>query len=162
MESWLPETNKLCVWCQIHTRLVWVGLLLKLQWHSIKGRGREEVETVKWRNSQRRAARSAFACLLNGSCHLLSGWRRQTRRLPFASSGQKTHIISDHSWLLWRAAAAAISPERLTANCCCTHTHTRCLISYSAPHCCCWGSLACTDSLKAYDGLSTENTEGLK
>lgn len=63
----------------------------------------------------------AFACLVNGSCHLPSGWERQTWPLPFPSSVQKMNIISNHSWLLSRAATA-ISPQRLTAK---THTHAR-------------------------------------
>lgn len=92
---------------------------------------------------------SAFAHVLNGSCHLPSGWRQQARRLPFPSSGQKTHIISNHRWLLWQAATA-VSPETLL-----TAAYTRSLISYSTPHCCGWASLACTDSPKACDWPST-------
>lgn len=42
---------------------------------------------VLWHSSPRWAVSSAFGCLLNGSCHLPSGWRRETRQLPFLSSG---------------------------------------------------------------------------
>ena len=143
-----------------------------LTWRTGETGGRDGGDTVKCDVTARgEAVFPAFARLLNGSCHLPSGWRRQTRRLPFPSAGQKTHIISNHSWLLWRAATAA-SPERLTHTHTHTHTHTRThahthththsLISYSTPHCCCWGSLACTDSLRAYDWPSTESSLSLK